>query len=248
VKTNKYCISKIKLAATDVEACVHEAKSDSRCTGNEISLIRGTCWCCLATSSCPLDSSDYAGTGNSSVIRYADCPSLQPSSKPSLQPFSKPSYEPSSKPSLQPSSIPSSSPSLKPSSKPSLQPSYKPSLQPSYRTSLQHSSQPSQFPSIFDPFNSFVFGVCVNSADESTEDANNRHTLLPYDNADPTEEEEGCHHACNNFYFNQAEQQQQEISGCQVDSSGCYIYHTTNFVVQNFLPIANALCAVAESN
>merc|ERR1712157_127409 len=130
---------------------------------------------------------------------------------------------------LQPSSIHSSSPSLKPSSKPSLQPSYRPSLQPS--------SQSSQFPSIFDPFNSFLFGVCVNSADESTEDANNRHTLLPYDNADPAEEAEGCYHACNDFYFNQAEQQQQEISGCQVDSSGCYIYHTTNFVVQNSLPI-----------
>merc|ERR1712157_433333 len=133
-------------------------------------------------------------------------------------------------------------------------PSSKPSLQPSL--SLQPSSNPSSYPSVFDPFYAFVnMGECVDSAGESTDDPSNRVELDTYENIDPDDENamdaiasnaNDCYVMCNDFYFNQAEEQQQEISGCQVDWSGCYVYHTTNFVVQSSSNMPIGFCAFAK--
>merc|ERR1712228_336433 len=124
---------------------------------------------------------------------------LQPSSNPSFQPSLQPSL------SLQPSFSPSSEPSLQPSS------SLEPSLQPSSKPSFQPSSNPSSFPSVFDPFGTFEnLGECVNSAGQNTEDANNRFELLTYDNVAPGDLDAiasnagDCSQACNQFYFSQA--------------------------------------------
>merc|ERR1712228_1037678 len=81
VETGPFCPDRKKLPAGDTgdqddnnpDACVEEAKKDDECTGIEISMVRGKCMCCFATSTCPPEDSDYATSPNSLVFTYGEC-------------------------------------------------------------------------------------------------------------------------------------------------------------------------------
>mmetsp|Transcript_28245 Transcript_28245/g.60416 ORF Transcript_28245/g.60416 Transcript_28245/m.60416 type:complete len:1030 (+) Transcript_28245:37-3126(+) len=89
------------------------------------------------------------GVGASSVISFANDPTITPTKIPSLSPSSMPSFDPSSNPTTTPSISPTTSPSRdptnSPSSRPSLDPSQVPSSSPSHRPSF--SLDPSAAPS-----------------------------------------------------------------------------------------------------